>query len=117
MPPSVITDVAQYGKIRDQIWSEPSLLKHFPAFIPSSAHNVKLSFYPGFLQAGGWLQIEMTLPAEDIQTLEQQIPKQITDPNIPLLYTDSVRVIRIIGPQNSIGQKTTRFIFSTLLRT
>jgi hypothetical protein len=47
-------------------WTSSGLVSHFPNPLPSTATNVTLSAYPGFLQGGAWFQVRLTLPPADV---------------------------------------------------
>lgn len=76
MFPSRTTDVTLYTNILSQ-WQHSGLVNQFPPTIPTHASNVRLSFFPGYLQGGAHFQVRMTLPASDIAGIASQM-KQST---------------------------------------
>jgi len=68
LPPNEESDPARYPKVLQQ-WRGTTLVDHFPSAIPAEAQHVRLSSFPGFLQGGGWIQVRLQLPAEQIRQL------------------------------------------------
>lgn len=64
-PPSTETRPAKYPLLLTE-WTSKGLASHFPSSIPTTAMNVGLSAFPGFLQGGAWFQLRLTLPPGDI---------------------------------------------------
>jgi len=60
-----ITDVSQYGSLLAR-WQQASV-NHFPASVPDQATNVRLSYFPGFLQGGAHLQLRAELPRDQFE--------------------------------------------------
>lgn len=76
-PPTVTTDVSQYGAILGQ-WQPRHLIAHFPPTLPQNASNLRLSHFPGFLQGGAHFQVRMQLPPAEIAAIEAQISQAAT---------------------------------------
>ncbi len=77
IPPSVTTDVSRYEEILgDWKYGRPS--KHFPQAIPANATEVRLSFFPGFLQGGAHFQIRMCLPSADVAMIDARMREATT---------------------------------------
>lgn len=74
--PDIVTDVSRYTEIRSG-WTG-GLADHFPVKIPSEATDVRLSFYPGFLQGGAHFQVRMTLPPEMVAAIEKDVSSRAT---------------------------------------
>ncbi len=68
-PPKVVTKVSMYHKIKNELWHNPTLIKHFPETLPSDSNNTHLSFFPGFLQGAAWFQLKLCVPEEEINVL------------------------------------------------
>jgi hypothetical protein len=60
-------------------WTPTGLVAHFPNPLPSTASNVKLSAFPGFLQGGAWFQVRLTLPASEVSKLYDDATKAAKD--------------------------------------
>lgn len=76
MFPSETTDVSEYTTILSQ-WQQSGLINHFPPAIPACASDVRLSFFPGFLQGGAHFQIRMKVPPSELKVIETQF-RQLT---------------------------------------
>ena len=72
MFPNKVTKVSKYEEIRHKLWHSPTLIAHFPDKIPADANDVRLSYFPGFLQGGAWFQVKMTLPEDRISQLFEE---------------------------------------------
>ncbi|MBX9254617.1 hypothetical protein H1Q63_11775 [Desmonostoc muscorum CCALA 125] len=70
--PEIITDTARYQEIRNQLWSNYDLLRHFPNQIPTDAKYFRIAYSPGFLQGGSFFQIRFKQPPEKIKKLLSQ---------------------------------------------
>jgi hypothetical protein len=68
-PPEVVTDITRYGSLRGS-WS--GLADHFPREVPESTTLARLSYFPGFMQGGAWLQLRLTLPAGEVASIESE---------------------------------------------
>ncbi len=73
--PAVTTDVGDYAN-RFKEWSRSGLVIHFPSKIPPQAQKVRLAAYPGFLQAGAYIQLRMQLPSSEIKAIEDDLKKK-----------------------------------------
>ena len=60
-----ITDVSQYGSLLTR-WEQVSV-NHFPASVPDQATNVRVSYFPGFLQGGAHLQLRAEFPLNQLE--------------------------------------------------
>ncbi len=69
--PNKVTKVSKYGEIRHKLLHNKQI-SHFPEEIPDSAKDVRMSYFPGFLQGGGWFQLRMTLHEDRISKLFQE---------------------------------------------
>lgn len=76
--PDTTTDVSQYEEILTKKWPYVDLVDHFPRTIPGAAKNVRMNFYPGFLQAGANFQLMIQLPAEDVKQIFSKYEKLAT---------------------------------------
>jgi hypothetical protein len=66
----VITDLAQYPKIRNgSEWDHQKLTGHFPEQIPSQATDIHLMYSPPYLQKGANFQLRFKLPPSEIEQL------------------------------------------------
>ena len=70
--PNEVTKVSKYKELRHELWHSPTLIAHFPDEIPDSAKDIRLSYFPGFLQGGAWFQVRMTLPEDTIGQLFEE---------------------------------------------
>lgn len=68
----IITDTTRYKEIRNQLWSDPGQLKHFPNQIPADAKDIRIAYSPGFLQGGSFFQIRLKQSPEEIKKLLSQ---------------------------------------------
>jgi len=66
-----ITDVAKYEELLGRC--DARLTGHFPAHIPVEATKRSLSFFPGFLQGGAYLQLRVELPAAEVAREEARM--------------------------------------------
>lgn len=71
----VVNDVKSYSQVREQIWSDKSLIKHFPKQIPADAKNVRFVYSPGYMQAGNILQLRLKQPQTKITALLAEYEK------------------------------------------
>ena len=68
------TDPANYPKtVAD--WKKWGLAGHFPATVPESATRVIFAAYPGFLQAGAWIQLRVELPPAEVRRIYDDAQK------------------------------------------
>lgn len=66
-----ITDVSEYQELLGN-W-EPTFIQHFPGALPAHAANVRVSYFPGFMQGGAHLQLRVQLPPEEIAGEEERL--------------------------------------------
>jgi len=66
-----ITDVSQYGSLLAR-W-EPTSVNHFPVSVPDQATNVRVSYFPGFLQGGAHLQLRVKFPPDRIAAEQSRL--------------------------------------------
>ncbi len=66
-----ITDVSQYVSLLAR-W-KPASVNHFPVSVPTQAANVRLSYFPGFLQGGAHLQLRAEFPPDRIAAEESRL--------------------------------------------
>jgi hypothetical protein len=69
------TDVGAYGRVLER-WRSTSLVDHFPVEIPTSAVDVRMSSFPGFLQGGAWFQLRMRMPEADVRKLRDEFERK-----------------------------------------
>jgi hypothetical protein len=67
-----ITKTSRYGEIRHQLWSNQTLVKHFPTEIPPNALDVRIAYSPAHLQGGRFFQLRLKQPPYKIQKLLSQ---------------------------------------------
>ena len=63
--PHEVRNPKKYSSLLTE-WRSRGLVKHFPDPLPSSATNIKLSSFPGVMQAGAWLQVRFNLPPDEV---------------------------------------------------
>lgn len=67
-----IEDVDRYEEIIGEFKETSSLADHFPLTIPEDAEKVRFSYFPGFLQGGGHLQLRYASTPENIEKLYEK---------------------------------------------
>lgn len=68
-----VTDVNDYGRIRNEMWRWPELIRHFPAIIPADAVETAFYYKPLYPQGGGAIQLKFSLPAQEIERLSSRL--------------------------------------------
>jgi hypothetical protein len=71
-PPDETRDAGDYAH-RLNRWSASGLVGHFPKAIPADAQLVRFVEFPGFLQGGGYIQLRLRLPAEQVQAIHNSV--------------------------------------------
>jgi hypothetical protein len=69
--PQTVTDVSEYPSLLSK-WSQSGLTAHFPSSLPSTATDVRLSSFPGFLQGGPHLQLYVRLPLQEAAAIGER---------------------------------------------
>ncbi|ARV58549.1 hypothetical protein BZZ01_07770 [Nostocales cyanobacterium HT-58-2] len=67
-----ITNTSRYQEIRHQLWSNQSLVQHFPTDIPANASGIQIAYFPGSLQGNKFFQLRLKQPPQKIQKLLAQ---------------------------------------------
>jgi hypothetical protein len=74
----VVNDVKSYNEVRDRIWSNQAIIKHFPKQIPADTKHVRFVYSPGYMQAGNILQLRLKQPQAKIAALLVEYEKVAT---------------------------------------
>ena len=64
-----ISDLSRYKEIRNQLWSNQTLIKDFPTEIPGNASNVRLVYSPALSQSGSYFQLRLKQSPQNIEKL------------------------------------------------
>lgn len=73
-----IDDPSQYPTIvgAHQESTRPQLVAHFPGNIPKHAKDVEFYYLPGFMQGFTILQLQMRLPPDEVEQIQEQAKAQ-----------------------------------------
>lgn len=73
--PGEVTDPARYEEIIAEFDDHPAL-QHFPASVPANSSFVRLHFHPALFQGGSVLQLKVSLPPDEVQSLYSVFARQ-----------------------------------------
>ncbi len=74
--PETVTDLKEYRSLRSR-WPD-ELVGHFPSRIPKHATDVRMDYYPGFLQGGASFQLRVKLPKDEVAAIQRDVAKTAT---------------------------------------
>ena len=75
---TAVDDPSQYPTIVEFFAESrrPQLVAHFPENIPEHAEDVKFYYRPGFMQGANILQLQMRLPPDEVEQIQEQAKAQ-----------------------------------------